>query len=538
VLCAGIYGYKFANAAEIMRHCYRAWPEDEVHQFEKWLTLVVEPVIHDFATYANGNWDACCLPTMMSIGVFCDNRQTFDRAVRYYMDGPGNGALAHYVINETGQSQESGRDQSHAQLGLGFLALACEIGYHQGLDMYSAADNRLLKGLEYTAKYNLGKDVPFVPFLDRTGKYKANSIAALSRGRFAPIWELVYNHYHNRAGIESQYLADAAAHRRPEDASYDQPGMGTLLFTQSVSDKRPTAPATPGPVMAAATNVPGDLRWIASLGASSYSVKRASQRSGPYRVEADDLVSPSFVDATAEPGHTYFYVTSASNSVGNSPDTLDMPITAGLPFPWQSRDVGQLKVLGRTRFDGQTFFVEGAGSDIGSTQDEFQFVYSPVSNDCLLTARFVPQEPSQFAKFGLMMRAGLRSDAPCVALLICAETNRDAEVPGWRLKLLVRDSTNPTAKEAVTGPNLDTPTVTWNRLVKPYWLRLERTGNVFTAYTSMDCQQWERLGSVDVSLVGELSCGVCVCSRLATVSTTAMFDNVSISNNKQTAQNP
>ena len=30
VLCAGIYGYKFANAAEIMRHCGSLWPDKDV----------------------------------------------------------------------------------------------------------------------------------------------------------------------------------------------------------------------------------------------------------------------------------------------------------------------------------------------------------------------------------------------------------------------------------------------------------------------------------------------------------------------------
>ena len=49
VLCAGIYGYKLANAAEIMRHSYKKWPDKEVQRFETWLKTVVYPVIKDFA---------------------------------------------------------------------------------------------------------------------------------------------------------------------------------------------------------------------------------------------------------------------------------------------------------------------------------------------------------------------------------------------------------------------------------------------------------------------------------------------------------
>ena len=56
--------------------------------------------------------------------------------------------MTHYIINEEGQCQESGRDQQHTQLGLGCLAEACEVGWRQGVDLYGAADNRLLRGYE------------------------------------------------------------------------------------------------------------------------------------------------------------------------------------------------------------------------------------------------------------------------------------------------------------------------------------------------------------------------------------------------------
>ena len=71
------------------------------------------------------------------------------------------------------------------QLGLGQLAEACEIGWHQGLDMYGADDNRLLAGFEYTAKYLLGNDVPFEPYTDTTGKYSAKVIARARGNVFA-----------------------------------------------------------------------------------------------------------------------------------------------------------------------------------------------------------------------------------------------------------------------------------------------------------------------------------------------------------------
>jgi hypothetical protein len=241
-LSAGLYGFKFVNAAELIRHTYPAWKQDDVARFERMLRDAVYPPIKDFATFANGNWDAACIETIMSIGVFCDDRSLFDRAVDYYRTGKGNGRLTHYVINEAGQCQESGRDQQHTQLGLGLLADACEIAWNQGVDLYAEADNRLLKGFEYTARYNLGQDVPFVPYVDVTGRYRQKAISRDGRGALRPIYEMVLNHYQNRRGIPAPFTKRAAEKIRPEGPGHagDHPGFGTLLFTRD-PDAKPTA---------------------------------------------------------------------------------------------------------------------------------------------------------------------------------------------------------------------------------------------------------------------------------------------------------
>ncbi len=242
-LAASLNGFKFVNAAEIMRYSYDGWKRVDIEQFKKWLLDVFYPVIKDFATFANGNWDTGCIKTMMAIGVFLDDRRIFDRAVDYFYNGQGNGRLTHYVINEEGQCQESGRDQQHAQLGLAHLAEACEIGWNQGLDMYGAAGNRLLRGFEYTAKYNLGFEVPFAPYTDTTGKYVHKAISTEGRGRLRAVFELVLNHYQNRKGLTAPYTKQAAEKIRPEGAAdwADHPGFGTLLFTRPAKKGRGSA---------------------------------------------------------------------------------------------------------------------------------------------------------------------------------------------------------------------------------------------------------------------------------------------------------
>ena len=98
--------------------------------------------------------------------------------------------------------------------------------------MYGALNNRLLKGFEYVARYNLGDDtVPFTTYKDVTGKYSDwTVISDKSRGHFIPVYEMVYNHYVRIKGLSMPYTAEVIKRIQPEGYDRDQPGFGTLLF--------------------------------------------------------------------------------------------------------------------------------------------------------------------------------------------------------------------------------------------------------------------------------------------------------------------
>ena len=240
-LAAGLCGFKFANAAELMRSTDPAWAPADIAQCQRMLRQIFYPPIQNFALWAHGNWDILSMKAMIAMGVFCDDHAMFDRAVDYFYHGQGNGALTHYVINDAGQIQESGRDQQHTQLGIGGLAEVCEIGWSQGLDMFGASDNRLLKGFEYVARYNLGEEVPFVSYVDTSGRFPAGHISDGGRGRLRPIYEMVLNHYTRRQGLAAPWTLKAAEKIRPEGAGpgADHPGFGTLLFSLPSSAAKP-----------------------------------------------------------------------------------------------------------------------------------------------------------------------------------------------------------------------------------------------------------------------------------------------------------
>ena len=186
-LLIGMGGLGFCNAAELIRHSEAEWEAEDQKRFEQMLRTIFYSEIEDFHPSANGNWDASMIQTMLAMGVFLDDRAMFDRAVDYFLHGKGNGAIGNY-FNAFGECQESGRDQAHTQMGLGFLGCACEIAWKQGVDLYGAVDNRLALGFEYTAKYNLGEDVRYEPFKSFDGRYHYQKLSSDSRGRFSPIY--------------------------------------------------------------------------------------------------------------------------------------------------------------------------------------------------------------------------------------------------------------------------------------------------------------------------------------------------------------
>ena len=232
-LLVGMTGLHYIIAAELIKHTWDGWPAENQARFETMLREIWYPIVKDFYPTANGNWDASMMQTIIAMGVYLDDQAMFDRAKDQFLTDRGNGSIGLY-FKESGQCQESGRDQAHTQMGLEFLANTCETAWIQGVDLYGALDNRLLKGFEYTAKYNLGNEVPYEPYKSLEGRYHYKHISDDSRGRFRPMYERVYNHYHNRLELEAPFTRMAAdkqtkpRRRRDRARTY----IATLMYTR------------------------------------------------------------------------------------------------------------------------------------------------------------------------------------------------------------------------------------------------------------------------------------------------------------------
>ena len=515
VLCATLGGFKLVNAAELVRYTDAGWPVEDAERFGKLLRDVFLPVIDNFAPYANGNWDTAALKMMIASAIYLEDHALFDRALVYYRFGCGDGRISHYIY-ANGQCQESGRDQQHTQLGLAHMGDCCEMAWHQGLDLYSTLDNRLLLGFEYTARYELGEDVPFMPDLDKTGKYRHTVISP--RSPLRPVFEQIYNHYVRRRGLAAPWTQRAAEKLRPEGAAFgaDHTGFGTLLYSRATgADKTQVAAgAVPSGLHAGSTDAGIVLSVVPLASGAAATILRSQEGDSTVTVIARDAES-THIDRSAKPGMLYTY------RVGSSlPATQRM----GLPEFWQRHDPAHLGPANPASFDGAAYHLQAAGTttpiDHGGA---CLMLHRAMTAGSTFTARLVPLIASQVVELGLGV---LDSSAASLQLALLVSPRAQSERPTWSATVL-QAQPNAAPMKVVNTQALAAPVVTWGRIVAPLWLRLSHTASTIHASLSNDGATWTELA--EASLAGEgMRVGMFLNSGMADLTTEVCFDNVGL----------
>lgn len=272
-----------------------------------------------------------------------------------------------------------------------------------------------------------------------------------------------------------------------------------------VSPATPVFPAGLSAIALSATQVA--LQWQSVPGATSYSVKRSTASGGPYTTIATGITATNYTD-TLEWAVKHYYVVTALSGTGESPNSAEASVNP--PYPWQSQNLGSVGVAGSVNFSNGVFSVGGSGADIWGTTDAFRFVYLPVNGNCTVTARVlsVPNTDG-WAKAGVMIRASLTANAANAFIAVS---------PGNGVTWQYRTSAGASTGNNATGA-----------LIAPYWVRLVRSGNTFTAYRSPDGATWTQQGSSQtISMGTTVYVGLAVTSHNNASLCTAAFDNVSL----------
>jgi VCBS repeat-containing protein len=216
---------------------------------------------------------------------------------------------------------------------------------------------------------------------------------------------------------------------------------------------------------------------------------------------------------TATTGTATVTITGTSGSLTRT-TTIALTVNPAPNFPpgWLDADIGSVNTAGSASYAGGTFTVKASGKWIYDVADGMHFVYQPFSGDGTIVARVVSAQGSTYPQVGVMIRETLAANS----------THAFASYqpyPGPSIYLSSRASTG--------GPTSASPGTAVSAL--PYWVKLIRSGNTFSAYASSNGVSWVQVGpNRTFSMAQNVYFGMAVSANNNSALVTATFDNVSI----------
>ena len=188
------------------------------------------------------------------------------------------------------------------------------------------------------------------------------------------------------------------------------------------------------------------------------------------------------------------------------------------PQGWWSDSIGTA-TDGTAVAKAATFEVTGNGDDIWNNADAFQFMYKELTGDGAITARVISKGTgtNTWAKGGVMVRNSLTAGSEHAMMVLTANSDGTAgKGAGFQRRL---------AADGVSS-GTDNP---GDAIDAPYWVRIERAGDAFSAFMSADGQAWTQVGEAQtIPMANPVYIGLCVTSHAAGELRTFKFDNVSM----------
>lgn len=183
------------------------------------------------------------------------------------------------------------------------------------------------------------------------------------------------------------------------------------------------------------------------------------------------------------------------------------PPPGPLPTPWVDSDVGAPAIAGSAGYANGVFTVNGAGTDIYGTSDQFNYVDQPAVGSGTIVARVTSQtNTSSNAKAGVMFKQSTAAGSPYLLI---------ATSPSGVVKVQYNFNSSVASTTTYPFPNA--------------WMKLSwsSTTGKLVAWLSSDGANWTQVLSKTLAITSPATVGLFECSHNATALGTATFDNVS-----------
>ncbi|HEY5233239.1 MAG TPA: hypothetical protein VIK35_06890 [Verrucomicrobiae bacterium] len=286
--------------------------------------------------------------------------------------------------------------------------------------------------------------------------------------------------------------------------------LGTATLDNVSTPSWPIAsPPAPTGLTATAGVEQVTLTWQENGYATNYTVLRAPASGGSYS-DIATVVGPRFVDTDLPGGTTYYYEVNAVNGAGqstNSAPASAMP-TANVLSPWVAQDVGAVNLPGSENFTNGVFTVYASGADIQNNADAFRFVYVTTNSvNFTIVARVTSlQNINAWSKAGVMVRDSL---SPGAANAFIGLTPGNGAT--WQSRFTDGGSTSYNNTSGLSAP---------------YWVKLVRSGSIFTGYRSPDGVNWTQQGTATITMSSPVYAGLADTAHNTALLCAPTFDNV------------
>lgn len=183
------------------------------------------------------------------------------------------------------------------------------------------------------------------------------------------------------------------------------------------------------------------------------------------------------------------------------------------------QDIGTVGAAGSVCYDAvnQRYTINASGDDIWNDKDQFHFLYRKMDGDITISARVKHiGNIYGWAKGGVMIRETLNTSSKHS---MCVLTPGNGFANQWR------------SATGGNSSNVDTAGT------EPGWVKLERLGNDFNAYFSVDGINWQLFNTVTIAMTDSVYVGLANCSHIDSTLNDAVFDHIEINGTALTVNN-